>query len=119
MLTGTLPTLSREDAKQLIEQAGGKVVQRGEQENQLRRGRRGCRNQTGEGPGTRRPRPDRRRTARPDHVPISRISGTSQTRTPLGGSAIARAMVAIICSTLTSPSRRADSRVPGSASSSQ
>ena len=25
MITGTLPTLSREDAKQLIEQAGGKV----------------------------------------------------------------------------------------------
>ena len=25
MITGTLPTLSRDDAKQLIEQAGGKV----------------------------------------------------------------------------------------------
>ncbi len=41
VLTGTLPNLSREEAKQLIETAGGKVSGVGEQEDQLRGGGQG------------------------------------------------------------------------------
>jgi hypothetical protein len=48
-----------------------------------------------------------------------RICGTSRTRTPEAGRSTASAMVSIICFAVTSPSRSADSRVPGNAPSSQ
>ena len=41
MLTGTLPNLTREQAKERIEAAGGKVTGLGVEEDRLRGGRRG------------------------------------------------------------------------------
>ena len=52
VLTGTLPNLSREEAKALIESRGRQGERLGQQEDQLRGGRRGCRLETGQGAGT-------------------------------------------------------------------
>ncbi len=52
VLTGTLPTLTREEAKARIEAAGGKTTASGEQEDQLCGGRRRGRFQAGEGART-------------------------------------------------------------------
>ena len=49
VLTGTLPSLARDDAKARIEGKGGKVAGERVQEDQLRRCRRGCRIEAREG----------------------------------------------------------------------
>jgi hypoxanthine phosphoribosyltransferase len=49
VLTGTLPTLTRDEAKDLIEAAGGKVSRLGVEEDRLRRRRRRGRQQAGQG----------------------------------------------------------------------
>ena len=53
VITGTLPTLSREEAKQLIETGRRQSLQRREQEDQLPGGGRGRRAEAGQGAGTR------------------------------------------------------------------
>ena len=119
VITGTLPTLSRDEARQLIEQAGGKVGSAVSKKTSYV--------VVGEDAGSKLANPrelgiptlteDDLRL--PGHSRLSRISGTPHIRMPPGGSAMARTMLPTICSTLTSPSRRADSRVAGSASISQ
>ena len=64
VLTGTLPTLAREDAKEMIESLGGKVAGLGVEEDRLGRRRRGGRLQAGQGAGARRRRARRGRPAR-------------------------------------------------------
>ena len=49
VLTGTLPTLAREDAKEMIEALGGKVAGLGVEEDRLRRRRRRGRQQARQG----------------------------------------------------------------------
>ncbi len=71
VLTGTLPNLSREEAKRLIEAAGGKVSGCGQQEDQLRGGGRGCRLQAGESPGAGDPGSDRGQPAGADQGAVN------------------------------------------------
>ena len=54
VITGTLPDLSREDAKAKIEAAGGKVAAGRQPQDELSAGGRRCRLQTEKGAGTRR-----------------------------------------------------------------
>jgi DNA ligase (NAD+) len=51
VLTGTLPTMSRDQAGALIEAAGGKVVRLGVEKDPLRGRRRRSRQQAGKGAG--------------------------------------------------------------------
>jgi DNA ligase (NAD+) len=62
VLTGTLPTLSRDEAKAMIEEAGGKAAGASRQD-ELRRRRRGSREQARQGRGARRPGPRRGRSS--------------------------------------------------------
>ncbi len=62
VLTGTLPTLSRDEAKALIEDAGGKVAGSVSKKTDYRRRRRGCRQQARQGRGARHRRARRSRT---------------------------------------------------------
>ena len=52
MITGTLANYSREAAKKMVEDAGGKSFQRGEQEDRLCHRRRRSRLQAGQGART-------------------------------------------------------------------
>ena len=64
VLTGTLPTMTREEATKAIEELGGKVVGLGQQEDQLRGRRRRGRHQAGEGATARHTDPRRSRVPR-------------------------------------------------------
>ena len=103
---------------QAADRSRGRQSERlGEQEDQLRGGRRGRRLQTRQGAGAGSPGPDRRAAVRSPQrrVANERICGTSKTRTPDAGRSTAPARAATIWGSVTRPRRWADSRVQGKA----
>ena len=80
VLTGSFPTLKREQAKEMLEAAGAKVAGLGEQEDRLRGGRRRGRQQAGQGARAGRGRDRRSRHAGAAAEASSRAPGPGSRR---------------------------------------